>query len=449
LYSNTNGLFFFAPFAAKVKPNNSVEALGVVDDPDLDLMHKLEGIFGSEEFVSISFSHPDILSADALRLVEKISTELEEIEHIDKVVSLTRINDLKNRGADEIIIERLIREEWIQSGVPQDQRQSILSDKSFQRIIYNQEGDATSILAQFVPLGSNDAVRDTILGKVEKVITDNQRGDIQFHLMGMPVINRFSYGVVEKEQHLTSGIIILLVALIFWFLYRRLSLVVLPLSIIGMIMIWIMGLIYLTGSNFSWMLATSPVIILIVSICDSVHIINRYVQNSQLDKKARIQKVLSEIGLPCFLTSITTAVGFFAIATSKIMPLRDFGIFAGIGAFLAFLITVTLLPISLSFLKDFKPKKQSDRYARLVENVLARIHRINVNHGRLILGISLIVMIATGIGISRIVVETNILSQYKWGKEKINAANDFITSTVGKMKWKQTLRYQKSPPTCA
>jgi len=45
---------FFAPFAAKVKPNNSVEALGVVDDPALDLMHKLEKVFGSDEFISLS-----------------------------------------------------------------------------------------------------------------------------------------------------------------------------------------------------------------------------------------------------------------------------------------------------------------------------------------------------------------------------------------------------------
>lgn len=350
---------FFAPFAAKVEPNNSVEALGVVDDPALDLMHKLEKMFGSDEFISLSFSHPDILSADALQLIDNISSELEGIEHIDRVMSLTRIKDLKNKGGDEIQIEKFINDEWIQTGVPQGQRAQILADKSFQRIIFNQEGNATSIVAQFVPIGSDDRARDAILAQVENISKKYETGSLKFHLSGMPVINRFSYGVVEKEQHLTSGIMVALVALMLWFLYRRFSLVVLPIAIIGMVMIWIMGLIYLTGSHFSWMLAIAPGIILIVSICDSVHILNRYLKKSELTKEAKIQKVLSEIGLPCLLTSITTAVGFFAIATSKIIPLRDFGIFAGIGALLAFIVTVTLLPISLSFLKEFKPKKKS------------------------------------------------------------------------------------------
>ena len=42
-------------------------------------------------------------------------------------------------------------------------------------------------------------------------------------------------------------------------------------------------------------------------------------------KKDALRVAIKEIGLATFLTSVTTAIGFAALSTSKVIPIKDFG----------------------------------------------------------------------------------------------------------------------------
>jgi predicted RND superfamily exporter protein len=67
-----------------------------------------------------------------------------------------------------------------------------------------------------------------------------------------------------------------------------------------------------------------------------------------INTEEAIVQTLSELALPCFLTSLTTSIGFGAFLTSASPSVSHYGVTVGIGVLLAFVTTVTVLPLVLS-----------------------------------------------------------------------------------------------------
>ena len=122
------GTIFFIPFNFKVKPNNSAESMGVINDPAIKLMQRLEKVFGNEEFVTVSFSDPDIFSSKTLTLVYELTDEFKKIGNISQVLSLTEAMGLRvgdKNGEETLEITKLVNPAWIKTGVPKEEREKI------------------------------------------------------------------------------------------------------------------------------------------------------------------------------------------------------------------------------------------------------------------------------------------------------------------------------------
>lgn len=424
-----------APFAAKVKPNNSAESMSVIDDPALTLMQKLQKLFGNNEFLVVTLQMDDALSGKNLKLIQNLSKDLEKVSGIRKVLSLTNLSYAysQNIDGDEILdIGPLISKPWIETGVPANQRERILKTQPYQRLFFDIQGKAISIFAEFEPLGDDNDKRDTILSQVETLIKPYESQVEKVFMTGMPVVDRFAFGVIENERFILTGALIALCALILWIVYRRIALVLLPLGLMTIVMTWTMAFIYLTDRAFSWILALAPVVILIVSVCDSIHIINCYFANLHLPLEERFRVIVKKVGVPCLVTSVTTALGFFSIATSLILPLRDFGIVVGLGVMGAFLVSIFMLPLSLSWLKPVQVKGFSKKYEEQLKNILNKIHELNIKKTGLVLFLSLASFALVAAGIFFIDVDEHIFSMHKGSEaKKLRKDVEYISSVVG------------------
>ena len=63
--------------------------------------------------------------------------------------------------------------------------------------------------------------------------------------------------------------------------------------------------------------------------------------------KDALKKLIRELGGALFLTSCTTAVGFFSLIMTNIRITREFGFALGIGVILMFIIAIITIPIML------------------------------------------------------------------------------------------------------
>ena len=168
------------------------------------------------------------------------------------------------------------------------------------------------------------------------------------------------------DQKRLIPLILLLIISVLLLLYRSLSGVLMPLIVIGGTVLLVFGAIGLMHRNLNFLNAILPVIILAIGIADAVHILSahsRYVVSGMKPKEAS-EETIKHLFAPCFYTSFTTCIGFMAFLGSPIAPVKDFGMQAAVGVFGAFILSVTLLPVLLSYLKP-KGHKASNRFSKM------------------------------------------------------------------------------------
>ena len=102
---------------------------------------------------------------------------------------------------------------------------------------------------------------------------------------------------------------------------------------------------------------SAPTIITTLAVADSIHFLVSMLNHKRQGNthKESIVYSLSVNGKPIFLTSITTAVGFLSLNFSDSPPFHDLGNITAFGVMAAWLFSITLLPILISFV-DIKPR---------------------------------------------------------------------------------------------
>ncbi|MDM4018584.1 efflux RND transporter permease subunit [Roseiconus lacunae] len=117
----------------------------------------------------------------------------------------------------------------------------------------------------------------------------------------------------------------------------------------------------------------TPVLIGMVGFTDSIHLfldIRRLRSNGMTSREAAKQGVI-RVGLACFLTSLTTAIGLGSLALAENEVVREFGMSCVMGVGLSFLAVLLVIPLaSASKLGD---RIQTASKENVVDRHLARI----------------------------------------------------------------------------
>ena len=123
--------------------------------------------------------------------------------------------------------------------------------------------------------------------------------------------------------------------------------------------------------------------VLAVGVADAMHVLVDYQNRCRTgDSKAvALKAVYHELFGPLFLTGLTTAIGMLSLAVSRIESIRTFGIFAAYGVGCAFLLTVTFVPVVLSYLPAPEPAPDRSRRHYLSTRALEGLHAFTVRRG--------------------------------------------------------------------
>jgi len=183
---------------------------------------------------------------------------------------------------------------------------------------------------------------------------------LEFHPVGNPPLMAFFNDVIVEEIGLVSALSIVLIAVVLWILFRSFSAVVWPLVIIIVTLLWVVGLIGWTVETMSMMLNIIIFLVLAIGVADTVHILSGYLffRNHGESHEEALRSVFRKTALACMLTSITTMIGMFSLLLVPIKPIQSFGLFSGIGVFIAFLLTVFVLPLMLDLWSPYSKTRK-------------------------------------------------------------------------------------------
>ena len=363
------------------------------DDASVKAFETYRETFGSDDdflFVALESKKGEILSETQLTLLDTITAQLANIPNVRNVQSITSFQDIlflkqvvgfmptiKQPAKLSPVAIPLLR---FDSSFTNDVERIKKDPRLYGRLLGNDSMSAAIIL--FVDsMGFDTSV--AFMDEVHQIISNQWEGD--HHYVGRANFEREGKRIAIVEFVKTSLLSIALVIAAFIVFFKN------PTSIGFSLITMLVALAFFTGMlglfkvDIDPISALYPVIILIVGVSDVIHITSKYITEvkSGKTKGEAIESTLRSIGLATFLTSATTAIGFCSLFTSKVVPIRIFGLAAAVGIMITFLVVIFLTLALFTYIPPTKLKNLDFGDSFFTEQ-LKKLYHFTLRKGRAI-----------------------------------------------------------------
>lgn len=195
----------------------------------------------------------------------------------------------------------------------------------------------------------NNADCTTVLAQTAQDIFDSYKLDFAVGVTGeIPI--RLVMSAASKEndrkfQYIAYAVILLLAMILF----RGPSAVIITAVAPALGVFWTMGCIrffHFEDNPFNHVVV--PILLSLVGFTDGVHMMTqiRVHRASGMPVRAAVAQALDEVGAACFLTSLTTAIGFGSLSWAHHQVVREFGWCCVMGVGITFLAIVAAIPLA-------------------------------------------------------------------------------------------------------
>lgn len=403
--------------------DNSNEMWFLSGDPALVRYEKLRDLFGSSQYLVVGIEAREgeetVITKENLELIARIHRFLEDHEYVLKVSSLINYQYITSEN-DILTTHDLVEDvESLESNSPDLQKMvDIMAEETLvHNYLISDDLKHTVVMAKTLYKKSEIDHQVQLIQDLETFLAELNPAEKGYtiRLAGSPVISENFLTTSVRDISTTLPIMFLLTLAFLWFAFRRISAVLMPLTVIIASVISVLGLLGLFNWAVNSLNINLPVLLIAIGIGDSVHIIVEFYHgiDEKMDPLTASRQAVRNLFIPCFNTSLTTSLGFLAVSATSLRPLREFGIIAAIGVFLAFIISVTTLPALLTF---FHPKPNSSRkkiHEGFIAQLTNRITPFAEKNSRMIIIVSVIIAAVSYWYASGIRVDTNFINNFK------------------------------------
>jgi len=438
---------------SKVYIDVSNESFFYENDPTFINYENFQEEFGRETGVILALDPPRIWDLNFLRKLKSLHEELEQnVPYLDEVTSLINITAI--RGTEgELIVEDLLIDNW-----PENSNDLLVLDKYtnsvplYENTILSKNGKQTVIIISadvYAPEQQQKLAMETaemsyenenvinnrktklsptqinhFVNTIKDIAEQYRSKDFSIRMGGEPIIDKAHSEIVHNTVGLASVGIFITILIMLGLVFRRVSGVLLPLTIIVLSFILTLSFMGLANIPMTLISQTFPPLLLAFGVLDAVHFLTIFFKQleSNVDKRQALIKTMKNFGPAMFFTSITTSIGFLSFYGAEIRPVSDLGMVAPIGIMSAFFYTVLLIPaifilapIKLTSvkLKTVKPKRNS--WTQRIEKSLHTISSNAAHRPKIILLCTGLLLIFAGYGINDLRFSFNTLKMFTEG----------------------------------
>lgn len=316
----------------------------------IKVLDQFERTYGNDDNIGLAFySEKGIFNKKNLKLIESITKDAWFIKDVVRVDSIANYSFTTGKG-DEINIDPFIdnvdelNEEDIQK-----LKEKALSDRVLPKYLISPDGKLALIMGKLKPAFGNNLINKEIVesaNELEQKYTKQLDNDTYLFVFGTAAVTDAYRAVANDDLKLTLPLLIACIVGFLFYTFRSKEGIVLPLMLIAISVAITFGLAGHVGITFNNLAATIPGILTAICIADTVHLLATFylkLQDGHELKEALKLSLVKNLG-PTFLTSVSTAIGFFTLITSDIIPIKDLGILAAFGTSVAWLLTIFLIP---------------------------------------------------------------------------------------------------------
>lgn len=256
----------------------------------------------------------------------------------------------------------LVPRRFVEDGRPAPDRARLaeraVADPLWVRRLVSPDGRTGAIVAELV--SSSGADQAAAYASLDAALAPWEARGFRFARVGGPVEFVVAGGELERATARLVPVMVLLVGAVLLALFRSWSAAGVGLATVGVAVLWTLGLLGWL-SAFGWaqnsLTQTLAPLVLVIGICDGMHVVAREAAERRaegpdaLDDRAarrrRLERVADDVGVPCLLTTLTTAAGFLSFTTAELESFARFGALAAFGVAAALVLTFSLMPLLL------------------------------------------------------------------------------------------------------
>jgi len=352
-------------FALRVKQDNAIDRLIVESDPDYITAKQFEKVFGSGEYVVLLAEAPDPFAPDVLARFDRLEHELQTVPRIEENSVLTVYRRARAGFSATPDEARRLRE--FATGTDLFRKQGMIGDH---------------FLVAGVLIHGDAEQRMEALDAIDRVLAPVEQSPAPFTALrkvGQPYVNRLLDHETSTTGYRYFALFGLFIVILNLSLYRSFRALIAFLICLGVSLALTVGWIGMTGGVFTIVSSLVPMTVLITCMATLVYIHSRFVEQPEgvtVDEHQVF--ALANKFTACTASVFATAVGFAALAVSKIRPIREMGIWVAVGLTFTWIVVFTLFPSLQKILST--PTQQERRisggwFIRLTEGLPEMTYR--------------------------------------------------------------------------
>ena len=190
----------------------------------------------------------------------------------------------------------------------------------------------------------SDEQKKIYLNKLEKEFYKNNN---KVYITGQIKSEIYMQDNVTRELLLFIILSSILCSLVLYFYLGNIKLVFINFISVSISLIFSFSLSNILFGGIELVMVLIPAIVFIITISDFMHLLNsdKLYKNKFRSFKTQLEK----IGIPVFITSLTTAIGFLSFMFSSLIPLFRFGVITTITIFVSLFVIVLLYSLIIDF----------------------------------------------------------------------------------------------------
>ncbi len=371
--------------------------------------------FGSDETILVALHDPmhSMLLPAGLAAVRALTQALKDTSHVSSVSSLTNARDMARLSITPfgIAAPRLIAGQELSAA----QIAAIRTNDLLIGTLLSADLHTAGLLV--VPEGTIAAphVRREWIAAVRLVAAQHAMHGRKTYVAGTPLERNDVTYYLRRDQQLMVPLVFLLLLGITYRIYRVKRLACIPLGCVLLSLTWTMGIVGFAGIPLNLVTSLLPPVIMVVSVSAAIHLINQFItaRESGAYGPAAVQQAMRQVGMACWLTSLTTTMGFFSLLVSPVPAIREFAFFAGLGVLLAFGVTMTFVPLALLWSGHMPLERFAHLKQGCIERLLAWLIGWVAAHRRKIMAGTLLILAVLLAGIWHLREGTDIVRALK------------------------------------
>jgi predicted RND superfamily exporter protein len=428
------GAILLAPRANITDIDNDLTAWFSVNDPIYKDYERFRDEFGGTRTLIVAVQTPSkaaLLSDDGLRLIERLTRDIERVKTVQRISSLanaTVIDALPASASDDggLDVRRLFDDLDTKSAAEVGER--AIADELLRGDLISEDGTVAAIVV-FFDEAAIDAVRGDVLTEIEGIVSKAALPGFKMHVNGSIEITEAYNRVTLNNQRVFTPPIFLVTMLAIYLMFRSWKKTLLTMFAVLVSVLWTLGLYSLMGFDFNVLSSMLVPLIVVLAIADDVHIL-QYFDHARRNgtKESAFKSTVSHLFAPLLGASGTTALGMLSLTATNIEAVKHFGVGAAVGVMVDFVISIIVMPTLLGWLNEVTKEPPQETW---FAGPMRSIGRFSASKPALVMVVATVITVFAAAGLMKLRVDTNHINFFAKSHPLSTSAEVIDTKLAG------------------